>query len=277
MIRTVARFGAGVGVAVIGAIVLFLVYFSLPLFENGVAASLCSMRWDPARGEYGLVPMMVGTLAIALSATLLATLFSLSVALTIDALRTRGLRRALYRLFLLFGSVPTVVYGLIGVLVLVPLIRTVWAESSGMSLLAASLMLSMVIAPTMILFFLDSFRATPAAFAQVASALGGRTIQYQMLVLLPYHRRSIGVGIALGLARAMGDTMIALMVAGSSIRIPHHLTDSVRTLTAHIALLFAGDFDSMAFRSIFASGLILFGLTVVLLGVIHRLRGGPRA
>jgi phosphate transport system permease protein len=178
---------------------------------------------------------------------------------------------------LLFGSIPTVVYGLIGALLLVPLIRSVWAESSGMSLLSAALMLSLVIAPTMVLFFLDSFRSTPTEFAQIASALGGQTIQYQLYVLLPYHRRSIGVGISLGLARAMGDTMIALMIAGSSIRIPHHLTDSVRTLTAHIALLFAGDFDSMAFRSIFASGLILFGLTVVLLGAIHRLRGEAHA
>jgi phosphate transport system permease protein len=102
-------------------------------------------------------------------------------------------------------------------------------------------------------------------------------IQYQLFVLLPYHRRSILVGISLGLARAMGDTMIALMVAGNSIQLPQSLGDSVRTLTAHIALLFAGDFESMTFRSIFASGLILFGLTALVLWGIDRLRGEPHA
>jgi len=277
MTRIAARLGAGVLSVVLGMIVILLLYFSLPLFHGEVAASLFSTVWDPSAGHYGLVPMIAGSLAIASLATLLATLLSLSVALWADRLPPGRMRRVVYRLFLLFGAVPTVVYGLIGVLLLVPLVRSIWTESSGLSLVTAAAMLALVVTPTMTLFFLDSFRSTPSAFTSLVSALGGRTIQYQLYVLLPYHRRSIGAGVALGLARAMGDTMIALMLAGNSIQIPHRLTDTVRTLTAHIALLFAGDFDSMAFRSIFAAGLILLLLSAGMLGLIRRLRGERHA
>jgi len=277
MTRLFARLGAGLGSIVLGGIVLFLISFSLPLFDGGVAGSLFSTRWDPAQGRYGLLPMVAGTLSIALLATSIAVLLAFSVALSLESLPHGGLRRILYRMLLLFGAIPTVVYGLIGVLAVVPFVRSLWTEGSGMSVAAAGAVLSLVITPTMTLFFVDSFAATPSEFRSIAAALGGRKIQYQLYLLLPYHRRSLGVGLSLGLARAMGDTMIALMIAGNSIQIPHHLGDSVRTLTSHIALLFAGDFDSPAFRSIFASGLILFGLTLILLLAVHWLKGERHA
>jgi len=277
MIRFFARLGVGIGSIVLGMIFFFLLSFSLPLFFDGAVASVFGMVWDPASGRYGLLPMVVGTLSVALPAALIALVLSLSFALTIDARPSGWLRRALYRFVQLVGSIPTVVYGLIGVLVLVPLVRDIWTEGSGMSIAAAATMLSLVVTPTMTLFFLDAFGSTPRAFSAIASALGGRGIQYQLYLLLPWHRRSIAAGFVLGLARAMGDTMIALMVAGNSIRIPHAPGDSVRTLTAHIALLFAGDFDSPAFRSIFASGLILFILSAIMIGVVYYLRGDRHA
>jgi len=90
--------------------------------------------------------------------------------------------------------------------------------------------------------------------------------------LLAYNRKGIGAGVAMGLGRALGDTMIALMLAGNAVLVPKHPGDPVRTLTGHIALLFAIDFDSVAFRSVFVSGLLLFILSLILLLLIRFLR-----
>ena len=250
----------------------FLLGFAAPLLINHPVGMLLGATWDPETGQYGLLPMLIGTLSVALLATVIGFVGALATALYFDAIGERRLKRLLYRGILVLGAIPTVVYGLVGVVILVPWLRQYVVEGAGWSILAAGIMLSLVIWPTMALFLIDSFRSTPPEFAAITSALGGERIQYQLGVLLPFHRRSIGVALSLGLARAMGDTMIALMLAGNSLALPHALTDSARTLTAHIALMFAGDFDSPAFRSIFVSGLILLGLTMVLQGVIVYLR-----
>jgi len=256
----------------LGGMLFFLFYFSIPLFQDDAFAGLFSTHWNPDAGQYGLLPMVAGTLAVALLATLIGFVGALAAALHWEGMRTGRLRTLLYRAAMVAGAIPTVVYGLVGVLVLVPALRAYVVAGSGWSILAAGVMLSLVIWPTMVLFLIDTFRGTPAEFATITSALGGERVQYQIGLLLPFHRRSIGIALALGLARAMGDTMIALMLAGNSIQMPHSLLDSVRTLPAHIALLFAEDFDSPAFHSIFVSGLILMGLSVLLLGTIGILR-----
>ena len=270
--RPLSLFATAVASAGLGGVLFFLLGFAAPLLMGHPLGTLLNVTWHPEAGQYGLLPMVIGTLSVALLATLIGFIGALAAALQFDTMRSGHLKHLLYRGILVFGAVPTVVYGLIGVVILVPWLRLYVVEGAGWSILAAGIMLSLVIWPTMVLFLIDSFRATPPEFAAITSALGGERIQYQLGVLLPFHRRSIGVALSLGLARAMGDTMIALMLAGNSITIPHSLTDSARTLTAHIALLFAGDFDSPAFRSIFVSGLILLGLTVVLQGVIVYLR-----
>jgi phosphate transport system permease protein len=272
--RFFVRLSVALAALTLGAILVFLGWFAWPLLISGEGATLLSLQWDPTGGIYGLVPMIVGTLGIALMAALLGGVLALGIALGLEVMPGGQRRESLYRTLMVFGSVPTVVYGLVGVLVLIPWVRSIWMESSGMSLIAAGGMLSLVITPTMALFFYDSLRSAPASYRQIVAALGGERIQYQLRILLPYRWRSLLSGWVLGLGRALGDTMIALMLAGNAVQIPHHGSDAVRTLTAHIGLLFAGDFDSPAFRSIFASGLILFGLTVVVLGIAQWLRRG---
>ena len=274
--RPLSLFATAVASAGLGGVLVFLLGFATPLLTGHPLGTLFSTTWNPEAGQYGLLPMVVGTLLVALVATAIGFIGALAVALQFETLREGRLKQFIYRGILVLGAIPTVVYGLVGVLLLVPWLRLYVVEGAGWSIFSAGAMLSLVIWPTMVLFLIDSFRVTPPEFLQITSALGGERIQYQLNVLLPFHRRSIGVALSLGLARAMGDTMIALMLAGNSLAMPHALTDPARTLTAHIALLFAGDFDSPAFRSIFVSGLILLGLTVVLQGVIVALRKEKR-
>ena len=117
----------------------------------------------------------------------------------------------------------------------------------------------------MILFFVNSFNKVPPRFTLAAEALGCSKIQKILYVILPQAWPGIINGILLGFGRAMGDTMVSLMLAGNSTATPETITDSARTLTAHIALVMAFDFDSMEFKSIFICGLSLYLLTAALM------------
>jgi phosphate transport system permease protein len=252
-------------------IFLFLIYFSIPLFQGVDIRTLFSDEWLPEQNIYGLLPMVIGSLVIAINATVLASLYALSIAFCIDGLKNKKLQSIFYYFFNIVSSIPTVVYGFLGVIILVPFIRVIY-DNSGMNILSASLMLSLVITPTITLFFIDTIKSTPKEYQNILYSLGGTKIQYQLYILLSYHKRTLMLGIIMGFCRAIGDTMIALMLAGNSIIIPTNLQDSARTLTSHIALLFAGDFDSLEFQSIFASGLLLFIITIVLLSIIKVVR-----
>ena len=165
-------------------------------------------------------------------------------------------------------GIPTVIYGFVGIFLLVPLIREFFRDGSGMCILTAALMLGVLIAPTMILFFCDSFDRVPRSYIDAADSLGANRVQTLLYVILPSARKGIVIGVLLAFGRAVGDTLVSLMIAGNSIAEPESLLDSVRTLTAHIALVIAADYESPEFRSIFACGLVLYlFITIVILAV----------
>ena len=251
-------------------IFLFLGYFSLPLLVKDGLFNLMISNWNPDK-SYGLLPMILGSLSISLLASFFAFLYSISIALSVDGMNNKKIKDIVIYFFNILSSIPTVIYGFLGVIILVPIVRD-FLNGSGMNLFSASLMLSLVITPTMVLFFADTFKNTPKQYSSIVNSLGGDIVDYQIKILLPYSLKSITIGFVMGFSRAIGDTMIALMVAGNSIVVPTSLSDSIRTLTSHIALLFAGDFDSMEFKSIFASGFILFIVSSCLLFFIHFLK-----
>jgi phosphate transport system permease protein len=124
-----------------------------------------------------------------------------------------------------------------------------------------------LISPTLILFFSDAFARVPTAWLRAAEALGCSRIQTFFHVILPRSLKGLASGVVLALGRALGDTLIGLMLAGNAVGMPHSPLDPARTLTAHIALLMAADFESLEFRIIFACGLLLYlvslGLTLL--------------
>jgi phosphate transport system permease protein len=168
-------------------------------------------------------------------------------------------------------GIPTVIYGFVGVFLLVPLMREVSGRGSGMGILTAALMLAVLVAPTMILFFLQGFDRVPPSWTNAATALGGSRVQVLTRIILPFSARSIVTGVILSLGRALGDTLVALMIAGNSTQVPGSLLDSARTLTAHIALVIAADFQSMEFKSIFLCGAVLYLITSLIILSIRML------
>jgi len=250
------------------AVTIFIIMAALgwPILRDGHLLQVLTGPWLPLRHQYGIGAMILGTLWVAGLALGLAVPISLGCAAFIQTTGPRGLGGLLKHLVQLMTGIPTVVYGFVGIFLLVPLVRDVFGRGSGLSILAAGVMLGLLIAPTLILFFVEGLAAVPRAHRLAVSALGGTPVQQLVYVLLPQAWRAILAGLVLGFGRAVGDTMIALMIAGNSVAPPASILDPARTLTAHIALIVAADFDSPEFRTLFVCGLTLYALTS--LGVV---------
>jgi len=253
------------------SVFVFMVILGLPLFAKGEFFTLISGNWSPRQAMFGVYPMIIGTLSIAGLALLAAFPLSLGCACLIAVLSPKSFGRFLQNIVRLMTGIPTVIYGFVGIFLLVPLIRELFSSGSGFCILSASMMLTILISPTMILFFTDSLNAVPASYLNAADALGASKVQKLLYVMLPCAWKGILSGVILSGGRAIGDTLIALMIAGNAIHVPHSITDSARTLTAHIALVIAADYDSMEFKTIFTCGIILYGFTILLTIAIRML------
>jgi phosphate transport system permease protein len=263
---------AGVILAILG----FMIALSIPLFRESPLLHIWAGPWAPRQGTYGIWPMITGTLWIAFLAAIISLPLSLGMSFVISGLGGRGLRRVLGASVRFMTGIPTVIYGFVGIFLLVPLIRQ-GLGGAGMGVLTTSVMLAVLISPTMILFFSDSLEAVDAAYIQAAKALGASRVQRLLYVMAPRAFRGMASGFILALGRALGDTLIALMLAGNAISPPRGILEPARTLTAHIALVKAADFDSMEFRSIFACGITLYLFTILAtlaVRILARERGG---
>ena len=256
----------------------FMLILGFPLLRSGLFIDLLTGVWAPALGAYGIFPMVAGTLTISLLSLILAFPVSLGCAGFAAAIGPACLSRPFRRMVQLMTGIPTVIYGFVGIFLLVPIVRGLHGGGSGLCILSAALMLAVLISPTMILFFSDSLDRVPKSFLDAADALGASPSQKLRLVMLPYAKEGILSGLILAFGRAVGDTMVALMIAGNAVQVPESVFDAARALTAHIALVIAADTESLEFKSIFVCGLVLYlfvGLMISglrLLSVLSRWR-----
>lgn len=247
-----------------------MVVLGLPVVQDGQFLQMLLGPWSPDHQRYGIYPMMAGSMWIALLGLIIALPLSLGCAVFITVTAPNGLARLFHRLVHFMTGIPTVIYGFVGIFLLVPLVREYSASGSGLSVVSAGLMLALLVAPTMILFFADGLAKVPKTYCLAVTALGGTPVQRLLYVMLPQAWRSIVAGLALGFGRAVGDTMIALMLAGNAVAPPNTFTDAARSLTAHIALIIAADFDSLEFRTLFICGLTLYFATTLAVICMHQ-------
>lgn len=251
------------GSALILLLVLtFLVREAWPVLNgDGWARFFTDEGWYPLENRFGLQPMLWATLAAAFGAALLAVPVGLAGAIFMR-FYAPPLIAKLYRVVLaLLAGIPSVVYGLWGLTVLVPLIAR-W-QPPGASLLAAILILTLMILPMVTLTSTSALNAVPHSLLHGAAALGLTRKGIILGVAVPAARSGILGGILLATARAFGETMAVLMVAGNVVQNPIGLFEPVRVLTANIALEMA--YATGAHRAgLFASGLLLALLVLVL-------------
>ncbi len=255
-------------------VLVFLLREAWPLLgEGGWLRIVTDDGWYPLEGRFGLLPMVWATLAAALGAMLLAAPLGLASAI-FEFFYAPPAVAKLYRAMLaLLAGIPSVVYGLWGLTVLVPLIAR-W-QPPGTSLLTAILILAVMILPTVALTSASALAAVPEAWLRGAAALGLTRTGVVVGVAIPAARNGILGGLLLATARALGETMAVLMVAGNVVHTPTGLFDPVRMLTANMALEMA--YATGTHRAgLFASGLMLTLLVLVLAWLATRVSGSAR-
>lgn len=263
------------GAAVIVLLVLgFLLREAWPvLSEGGWRRFVNDTGWYPLEGRYGLLPMVWATLAAAFGAILLAAPLGLASAIFERFYAPAAIARLYRAMLAMLAGIPSVVYGLWGLTVLVPLIAR-W-HPPGASLLTAILILAMMILPTVALTSAAALAAVPEGWLRGAAALGLTRKGIITGVAVPAARGGILGGILLATARALGETIAVLMVAGNVVQNPTGLFEPVRVLTANIALEMA--YATGTHRAgLFASGLTLTLLVLVLAWLTARTVGSAR-
>ncbi len=241
----------------------FIFYEVVPLIVKvGLKDFIASTNWAPTKGHFGILPMIVGSLQVTIFALFLGGGLGLACAMFLFEFAPRWSVRILKPLIELLAGVPSVVYGFIGVMVLVPWIRETFG-GPGFSVLAGSIILGVMILPTVIAISLDASQAVPLTYKEGSLALGATRWQTLYKLIFPAARCGIIVSLILAMGRAIGETMAVIMVAGNALIIPKSLLSPVRTLTANIALEMgyaAGDHQ----RALFATGVVLFIIIAVL-------------
>jgi len=265
---------AYVAAAAILLILLFLVVFSTPLLREGGLGTLLGWSWRPDHEEYGVLTMVVGSLVLSGVALSIAFPLAIGTCLFVHGLGPPRLARVVFAVVSFMTSIPTVVYAFVAVLYLVPLVRRITA-GSGFSVIAASFTLALLILPTIVLLVDASWRGLEPELRTTGAALGLNRTQVLLRLLLPASGPGLAVAAVLGFGRAIGDTMIALLVSGNAPQLPHSPGDSIRALTAHVALVFEVDTQSGLYHSIFACGLILL-LTTASVNLAARRLGAGR-
>ena len=242
-------------------VLAFLVREAAPVLRHSGFGLVSDSNWQPLEGHFGVLYMLLATLAAALGAVVVATPIGLASAIFQRFYATKRIARLHRMVLALLSGIPSVVYGLWGLTVLVPIIAHI--RPPGTSLLAAILVLALMILPTVALASASALAAVPEGWLQAAAALGLTRKGEILFVAVPAARAGILGGVLLALARALGETMAVLMVAGNVVQAPFGALESVRVLTANIALEMAyagGDHRS----GLFASGLLLTVLVLLL-------------
>jgi len=247
-------------------IALFIMSEGLPfMFRYGLKGFLFSSEWQPQAGKFGIFPMVVASLWVTLGAMAIGAPLGVAGAVFLTEFVPRAVMRVVKPTIELLAGIPSVVYGFIGVIVLAPLIRG-HLGGPGLSVLAGSVVLGIMILPTVISISIDSILAVPQSYREGSLALGATTWQTVHMVTVKAARSGIIASIILAMGRAIGETMAVIMVAGNAVKIPHSPLDSVRTLTANIALEM-GFATGLHRQALFATGVVLF-LVIMILNVL---------
>jgi phosphate ABC transporter permease protein PstC len=244
----------------IGALLLMAIFIfkeGIPIiFKAGINNFLFSTNWAPTKGCFGIFSMIVSSLYVTTGALIIGVPLALACAITLAEFAPLRLTVILKPTIELLAGIPSVVYGFLGVILLVPLIRD-YLGGPGLSLLAASMILAIMILPTITSISIDAIQAVPYSYKEGSLALGATHLQTIRMVILKAARSGIITAIILGMGRAIGETMAVIMVAGNALKLPRSPLSPVRPLTSNIALEMgyaAGDHRA----ALFATGIVLF-------------------
>ncbi len=248
---------AGFSFLAVLLICLFLFANGIPAIQKiGVADFLFGTKWKPGNDLYGIFPMILGSFYVTAGAVIVGVPVGLMTAVFLSKFCPEWLHKILKPAIDLLAGIPSVVYGFFGLMVIVPAVRNVFG-GNGSSILTASILLGMMILPTIISVSESALNAVPQSFYEGSRALGATHERSVFKTMLPAAKSGIMAGIILGIGRAIDETMAVIMVAGNQARIPDSILKGIRTLTANIVIEM-GYATDLHREALIATGVVLF-------------------
>lgn len=247
----------------VALICIFLFANGVPaMLEIGVPDFLFGTRWKPLNNLFGILPMIIGSIYVTAGAIVVGVPIGLLCAIFMARFCPAWLYRLLKPAVELLAGIPSIVYGFFGLVVIVPIMQKL-TDTSGKGVLTASILLGIMILPTIIQVSESSIRAVPESYYEGALALGATHERSVFKTVVPAAKSGITAGVILGIGRAIGETMAVIMVAGNQAVIPKTILSGVRTLTANIVIEmgYAADLHREA---LFSTAVVLFVFILII-------------
>ena len=254
--RLVFALTACVSILAVALICVYLLGNGIPtIFEIG-AGNFFGEVWRPGQQQFGILPFIIGSIYVTAGAMVVGVPIGVLCALYLARFCPRRLYRVFSPVVRLMAGIPSIVYGFFGLMVLVPAVQQA-TGTSGKGLLTASLLLGIMILPTIIGTAEPALRAVPSSYYEGALALGATHERSVFTAVLPAAKSGVLSGVILGVGRAIGETMAVIMIAGNQIGMPGGLLDGLRTMTSNIVLEM-GYATGLHRRALIATGVVLF-------------------
>ena len=250
--------------------IIAVIIICLFIFANGVPAVgeigffdfIFGTHWKPSSGEFGIFPMIVASVYVTAGAIIIGVPIGLLTAVFLAKYCPKKMYKVIKPLINLLASIPSIVYGFFCLVVVVPIIQEL-TNTSGKGILTASILLGIMILPTIINTSESSIRAVPDMYYEGALALGATKERSIFKTVIPAAKSGIMSGIILGIGRAIGETMAVVMIAGNTPIMPKGITSSVRTLTSNIVMVMAYS-SGLHQKALIATAMVLFVFILII-------------
>ena len=254
-------------VLILALIVVFLFREGIPLFKGvSVIDFIFGTEWYPTYDppSYGIWPLIVGSLIVTIFSCLLAVPLGVLSAVYVSEIAPASVKDIVKSIIELLAGLPSVVLGFFGMVVVAPFLQETFDLPTGLNIVNASVILAIMAIPTISSISEDALYAVPREFKEASYALGATKYETIAKVIVPAALSGISTAVILGMARAIGETMVGLMVAGGAAAIPESIFDSVRPMPASIAAeMGEAPFGSGHYHALFATGIVLFFMTLL--------------
>ena len=250
-------------ISTLALITVFIFIKGAPVIAKiGIFKFTLGMDWAPSHGELGIFPMIIGSVSVTIGAAAIGVPFGICCSIFLAEFAPVTMRNIFRPAIQLLAGIPSVVYGFLGLLFIVPFIRN-YLGGPGLSILAGAIILAIMILPTVISISEISILELPRYYKEGALALGFTHWQTIRSVLLPAAKSGIVAAVILGIGRAIGETMAVIMVLGNAVAVPESVLDPVRTLTTNIGIEM-GYASGEHQQALFATGIVLFFIIMIL-------------
>lgn len=263
IMKFVFLLAATVSIVAVILICVFLFASGIPAIgEIGIFNFLFGTQWRPANDLYGILPMIIGSIYVTAGALIIGVPIGIFTAVFMARFCPGWLYKIMKPATNLMAGIPSVVYGFFGLVIIVPFVRDTFG-GRGMSVLTASILLGLMILPTIISMSESAIRAVPQSYYEGGLALGASHERSVFFTVVPAAKSGIFASIILGVGRAIGETMAVMMVAGNQTVIPSKITDGVRTLTTNIVMEMGYSTD-LHREALIATAVVLFVFILII-------------